>query len=222
MNNSNSKLYTLCACLILVIFSTGCVDDDDNSGANEIERLSSNYSLSLEGLISAYSDEAIEYDFCTDISTRNIQTNKYYDGSTVIYEVILDPLNIVNQPKVFSYAFYVYWDQSEAPDVSFFDAVTEITQGNSLRKYHLQFVVRNEQNISFSNSFFYTNRTTNTDSSSDQNLRIIIPDNFECRIYGERLGELNYQYSGFIYSSERVDSMLVDYFDLQLFVPLSL
>jgi hypothetical protein len=205
---------------MFVLFSTGCVDDD--SSTSEVEKLSSNYSLSLEGVLSIYSDEAIEYDFCTDVSTRNIQTNKYYDGSTVIYEVILDPLNIVNQPKVFSYAFYVYWDQSEVPDASLFDAVTEIIQGNSLRKHHLQFVVRDEQSMSFSNSFFYTNRTTDIDDSSDWDLNIAIPDNFECRIYGERVGELNYQYSGFIYSNERIDSMLVDYFYLQLFVPLSL
>ena len=234
---NHSKVMTLCLldnkekfafsglCLMLLL-STNCVNnqgigDDEGDTVPDTTWLSSNYSLSLEGALSTYSDEDIAYDFCTDVSTRSISTYKLYGDSTVVYEVILSPLNIVNQPKVLSYAFYVYWNRFEETDLSLYNAVTDIIQGHSSRKYHLQFSIRDEE-VSYSNSFFYTDRTTNIDSDSDSESILRIPENIDCRVYGERVGELNFQYSGFVYSNGRADSLFVDYFDLQLFLPLSL
>lgn len=215
--------------LILVIFcfslllTTGCVDDDDDSKIETPSTLSSNYSLRAEGVSSSYSDEEIGYDFCVNVSTRNIQTSKYYNDSTVQYEVILSPLNVINQPRVSSYGFYVHWNRFDEIDLSLYDAVTDIIQRQSSeRRKHLQFVITDEQGISYSNSFFHTDRTTDIDYSSEWNLDMSIPDDISCQIYGERVGELNYSYTGFVYSRDRNDSLFVDHFDLQLFVPLSL
>ena len=220
----NSSIFGIGICSILLLF-TSCVNDDDvdvDSGTvTDTTWLSSNYSLSLEGTLSTYSDEDIAYDFCTDVSTRSISTYKLYGDSTVVYEVLLSPFNIVNQPKVLSYAFYVYWNRFEEADLSLYNAVTDIAQGNSSRKYHLQFSITDEK-VSYSNSFFYTDRTTNIDSASNTESIIRIPENIECRVYGGRVCELNFQYSGFVYSNGRADSLFVDYFDLQLFLPLSL
>lgn len=221
----NRDTITIGICFMLLL-STSCVkdqgiNDDEGEALPDTTWLSSNYSLSLEGTLSTYSDEDIGYDFCTDVSTRSISTYKLYGDSTVVYEVLLSPLNIVNQPKVLSYAFYVYWNRFEETDLSLYNAVTDIIQGNSSRKYHLQFSIRDED-VSYSNSFFYTDRTTNTDADSDSESILRIPENIDCRVYGERVCELNFQYSGFVYSNGKADSLFVDYFDLQLFLPLSL
>jgi hypothetical protein len=222
----NKEKFAFSGLCLMLLLSTNCVNnqgigDDEGDTVPDTTWLSSNYSLSLEGALSTYSDEDIAYDFCTDVSTRSISTYKLYGDSTVVYEVILSPLNIVNQPKVLSYAFYVYWNRFEETDLSLYNAVTDIIQGHSSRKYHLQFSIRDEE-VSYSNSFFYTDRTTNIDSDSDSESILRIPENIDCRVYGERVGELNFQYSGFVYSNGRADSLFVDYFDLQLFLPLSL
>lgn len=221
----NRDTITIGICFMLLL-STSCVkdqgiDDAEGEALPDTTWLSSNYSLSLEGALSTYSDEDIGYDFCTDVSTRSISTYKLYGDSTVVYEVILSPLNIVNQPKVLSYAFYVYWNRFAETDLSLYNAVTDIIEGNSSRKYHLQFSIRDED-VSYSNSFFYTERTTNTDADSDSESILRIPENIDCRVYGERVCELSFQYSGFVYSNGKADSLFVDYFDLQLFLPLSL
>ncbi len=215
-----SNLCTIGVCAILLLF-TGCTDDDDDNGVDNRPKLYSNYSLSVDEVLYTHSDEEAGYDFCTDVSTRSISTDKYYDISTVRYEVFFSPFNGINKPKVSSYGFYVFWDIAE-PDLSLYDAVDDIIQGNSARKHHLQFVLTDEEEVTYSNSPFTPGSSTNIDNSANWQLDIVLPDNIECLIYGERVAELNYQYSGFVYSNERSDSLFIDHFDLQLFVPLSL
>lgn len=185
------------------------------------ELLYSSYTLRLEGETYMYSDEEIQYDFCSDISTRNIITSKYYSDDITVYDVLLSPLNTVNRPKIFSYVFYVFWNPQTLDDLSLLEAFRELSTDNISRRGLLEFIIRDENNISFTNTKVSNSVPSLIDQDAKITMSTIVPD-VNCSIYGDSVGEITYSYEGFIYNRDLSDSMYVDNFELTLYIPLTL
>jgi|AntRauTorckE5430_2_1112549.scaffolds.fasta_scaffold02135_2 hypothetical protein len=209
-------------CLTVVIAHNCCaITTDTDNEPQDVVEISSNYNLTLDGQNYSHSDVDIDYDMCRDIDTRSIRTSKLYTSSKVVYEIIFSPLNIVNQPKIFSYAIYLSWDRWTVPDMSLEDAILDFAEGSSLRDFALQFVIRDSSNVGFTNISGGIESLMQTDQNASENITITNPD-VECLIYGGKIGEIRYNYVGYIYNLTLRDSIYVDYLDLNLFIPLNL
>lgn len=206
---------TLGFCCLIII---GC---EKPSVDQTTDLLFSNYTLILEDSLHRHNDEDIPYSFCSDVSTRPITTSKLYVGDTVLYEVLLGPFNRSSESKIFDFAFSLYWSSSEIDDVSLLNAFGEIIAGETRREVSLDFTIRDRDNSLFSNTTTPNLTPVLADTEANHSLLLSLP-NTQCTLYQENVGEITYRYNGFIFNSEKTDSMYVNDLNLTLYLPLNL
>ena len=191
------------------------MEDDDLFIAPPV--LYSGYTLIFNGETYTHSDELLDYNFCEDLSFRNIRTSKVYRQEQVFYEVLFTSFVTSNQPKVPSYLFYIKWDPLMVDDLSMEEAFQEVLSGVSDRKALVEFFI-------VDNDAGYSNITiaNNEPQLVDQRAQVTIAldsASTDCRTYGHKIGKVAYTYRGHLYTTDRTDSIFVDQFDLTLYTP---